>query len=102
MFCSIRSLLVLGSSPMLHAALNRSGPISPCSNGATKMPSGRSKSEMPAFEQGVTFQYGVATGLPKLKRQTRPVVAVCTFFWMRIAAAAGNPVAVSTIGRSLD
>jgi len=29
------------SSPMLQAARNRSGPISPRSNGATKMPSGR-------------------------------------------------------------
>jgi hypothetical protein len=31
---------IMPSSPMLHAALNRSGPISPCSNEATKMPSG--------------------------------------------------------------
>src|SRR5216683_7085252 len=29
------------SSPNSHALRNRSGPISPCSNGATKMPSGR-------------------------------------------------------------
>ena len=34
------------SSPVRHAASNRSGPISPCSNGATKIPSARPQSRL--------------------------------------------------------
>ncbi len=48
-FIPARRLETSPSRPMLQAARKRSGPISPCSNGLTKMPSGLPRSSRARF-----------------------------------------------------
>jgi predicted transposase YbfD/YdcC len=86
------------SKPMLQAARNRSGPISPCSKGAMKMPSGRRESSSARLVLCRLKGRGRQAGT----RETRTYISSAPLDIDRIAAAIRGHWGVESMHWILD